>query len=140
MIDINEIEREIVKLENGRTTYDTCMKLAHLYIVRRVYYKAHEVAEVETIVKEKEPVYSFGGQVGNVSVSGYAEKQYPVNEQSRNVSRGTSTTDTNTQFMKFVEAYGANKVACVMNDYLEHERVWKPVEYSRVIDYLTENC
>jgi len=40
MIDINEINEEIHKLENSNcTTYDICKKLAILYIVRDHYSK-----------------------------------------------------------------------------------------------------
>lgn len=35
MLNINEINEAITNLENGPTTYDSCSKLASLYIVRR---------------------------------------------------------------------------------------------------------
>ena len=34
MLDIEEIHNTIAELENGPTTFDTCLKLASLYIVR----------------------------------------------------------------------------------------------------------
>ena len=35
MLNINEINEAISALENGQTTYDSCSKLASLYIVRK---------------------------------------------------------------------------------------------------------
>lgn len=34
MINLNEIEREIKNLEKGKTDYNTCQKLAILYVVK----------------------------------------------------------------------------------------------------------
>ena len=34
MLNIAEIENTIQELENGNTTFDSCIKLASLYIVR----------------------------------------------------------------------------------------------------------
>ena len=34
MLDLNEVQKTIDELENGSTTFDTCMKLASLYTVR----------------------------------------------------------------------------------------------------------
>ena len=34
MLDLEEINNTIEELENSRTTYDNCLKLASLYIVR----------------------------------------------------------------------------------------------------------
>lgn len=158
MIDIKEIEREIVKLENGNTTYDSCMKLAHLYIVRREYYKCHEVGEVETIIKEKEPVYQFGAETyqkdnGLMGVKGVLKKSAYDNEMNSgsaygnemNVSRETSVEPysvvsdmKDTAFIKICKEKGIKKVLHILNEYLEHERVWKPVEYARIIDYLND--
>ena len=42
MLDMNEINEEIAKLENSKcTTYDVCNKLAVLYIVRQHYGADH---------------------------------------------------------------------------------------------------
>ena len=34
MMDLNEINNTITELQNGKTTFDTCQKLASLFIVR----------------------------------------------------------------------------------------------------------
>ena len=44
MLDITEINNTIEELENGSTTFDNCLKLASLYIVRDNY-KQDEVEE-----------------------------------------------------------------------------------------------
>lgn len=46
MLDVDEIENTIKDLENGDTTFDTCIKLASLYIVLDKY-KQSERAEDE---------------------------------------------------------------------------------------------
>ena len=47
MLDLNEIEEEIFKLENSEcTSYNVCQKLATLYIVRD-HYNMHHMEEPE---------------------------------------------------------------------------------------------
>ena len=44
MLELDEINNTIAELENGPTTFDTCMKLASLYTVRNNF-KAETVEE-----------------------------------------------------------------------------------------------
>ena len=46
MLNLQEINETIEQLENGATTFDTCSKLASLYIVR------------DNLTKTQEPVYN----------------------------------------------------------------------------------
>lgn len=48
MVDLNEIEAEIAKLENAETTYNNCTRLAVLYSVR------------DHCQKTKKAAYSYG--------------------------------------------------------------------------------
>lgn len=55
MIDLNEIEDEISRLEHGSTTYSACEKLSVLYTVRNQLAKGADPVQVE----ESYPMYSF---------------------------------------------------------------------------------
>lgn len=50
MLDIADIENTISKLESGSTSYDNCLKLASLYIVRDYYNK--EETHITPVEKE----------------------------------------------------------------------------------------
>lgn len=52
MIDLIEIENTIEELENGKTTFDTCMKLSSLYIIRDKFIKDDVVKEYNDILPE----------------------------------------------------------------------------------------
>lgn len=141
-MNIKEIEKEIVKLENGRTTYDACMVLAHLYIIRDHYYKENEVMEVETIAKHKENVYNIDGkiQVGKDSkkLVIYGDDEKPEKETVKDVKIDGEIKET--EFIKLVRKHGTKKVILTINEYLDHCRNWNPTEYARTIDFLKEKC
>ena len=45
MLDIREVDQTIKELENGKTTFDTCAKLADMYIIRKYYATSKEMQE-----------------------------------------------------------------------------------------------
>lgn len=70
MLNLREVEEAIRDLENGSATYNNCMKLASLYIVRDE-------------LKQKEGQYNYGyypmyarGGNGGSSSYGYKEPMY----------------------------------------------------------------
>ena len=68
MLNLHEVESAIRELENGSATYNNCMKLASLYIVRDE-------------LKKKESMYNYGYHPGNGNSSyGYREPMYYEND------------------------------------------------------------
>ena len=57
MMDINEINETIEELENSSTTFDNCMKLASLYIVRDNLKTNKEPDETEEELHDILPSY-----------------------------------------------------------------------------------
>lgn len=55
MLDLEEINNTISELENGETTFDTCIKLAALYTVRDK--QSESVSEVEKELDDILPAY-----------------------------------------------------------------------------------
>lgn len=45
MLDIREVDQTIKELENGKTTFDTCAKLADMYIIRKYFATSKEMQE-----------------------------------------------------------------------------------------------
>ncbi len=69
MLNVHEVESAIRELENGSATYNNCMKLASLYIVRDE-------------LKKKENMYTYGYHPmngNNRSSYGYREPMYYEN-------------------------------------------------------------
>lgn len=71
MIDYDEIDREIKRLEAGHTTYSSCEKLAVLYAVSngrkspdRAYDQSYSYAAEE---QKKPPLSDFATAAGSVS-------------------------------------------------------------------------
>lgn len=70
-MDIQEITNTIIELENGDTTFDACMKLASLYIVRENLSKTNDTVVSEYI--DILPEYNHyietkrGYQLGDIS-------------------------------------------------------------------------
>ena len=59
MLNIDEIDSTIIELENGATTFDTCMKLAALYAVREHFDSSSTedmTVEEDTVVSEYQDI------------------------------------------------------------------------------------
>lgn len=80
MLNLHEVEAAIRELENGSATYNNCMKLASLYIVR------DELRQKESRYGNYNynyyPMYEHMGNNGNNGSSsyGYKEPMYYNNE------------------------------------------------------------
>lgn len=61
-----------------------------------------------------------------------------VSRETFFAQRETVSDMKDTAFIKICKEKGVKKVLHKLNEYLEHERVWKPVEYARIIDYLND--
>ena len=80
MLDIEEINNTIQELENANTTFDTCLKLASLYIVKANYKKPENRANISNDKVEKElsdilPAYRMYCEV---------KRKYKLNELTEN--------------------------------------------------------
>ena len=53
MLSIEEVENTIIELENGNTTFDSCIKLASLYVVRDHYKPNFAETQTEKLVKSE---------------------------------------------------------------------------------------
>lgn len=57
MLDLREIENTIEQLEGGTTTFDTCLKLASLYVVRDRLLESVDADITEAELKDILPQY-----------------------------------------------------------------------------------
>lgn len=66
MLNLREIEQAIKDLENSPTTYNNCMKLASLYIVRDTLRKEGQYSNYNYNYNKNYPMmYERGGNSGN---------------------------------------------------------------------------
>lgn len=82
MLNLEEINNTIAELENGRTTYDNCLKLASLYIVKQ---NIHQTEKSNT--DDFKPVYDDVVKEYSDILPAYSEykeakRQYQMNEIS----------------------------------------------------------
>ena len=70
MLNLREVEEAIRELENSSATYNNCMKLASLYIVRDQLRKQGSYSQYRYY-----PMYERGGRGGNSSY-GYRRPMY----------------------------------------------------------------
>ena len=68
MLNLHEIEQAIRELENSSMTYNSCMKLASLYIIRDELKKEGQYTRSNYGYY---PMYERGGRSGNGSSYGY---------------------------------------------------------------------
>ena len=66
MINLHEVEEAIRELEESSATYNNCMKLASLYIVRNELKKQGSYGQYRYY-----PMYERGGRGGNSGSSSY---------------------------------------------------------------------
>lgn len=72
MLNLHEIESAIKELENGSATYNNCMKLASLYIIRDE-------------MRKKEDMYNYTSY-------GYGGHYYPMYERGNNGSGNSGSS------------------------------------------------
>ena len=77
MLNLHEIEEAIRELEEGSATYNNCMKLASLYIVRDELKEKQGYSQYNY---RYYPIYERGGRSGNSSSYGYRRPMYYEND------------------------------------------------------------
>ena len=127
--DYKEICKEIEKLEtnhpDGHIDYNTCNMLHVLYKVRNTY--------------EKE----LKNKMGVTSPKAYKEDKEAYNKplyMLKDEDVVIDENDSESELMKIVNIYGAKKVILSINEYMDHERRWNPVNYSKMIDFIKDKC
>ena len=100
MLNIDEISNAIQTLENGQTTYDSCMKLASLYIVRKELIGTNSnpvVAELQEILPQYRKYCSIKKRYQMQEVTDeavYSAMQYLCDEIEEFLHTLYSHTDT----------------------------------------------
>lgn len=120
MIDLKEINEEIQKLENSKTSHDTCFKLSYLYVV-----KDHLENKPSTLQENKVPDYVQGA------------KRYVETKAQNEENIESCPILGDVTFCNLVKSKGNKKILETLALYMQHLRAYKPSEYSRLMDKLT---
>lgn len=127
MIDIKEINEEIEKLENSKTSHDTCFKLSYLYTVKDHLLKDQSNNIVAPTAPIEEPSYIQGAKI-------LTNMDSPLTEVKDYTPMQGDLT-----FCNLVKTKGNKKILSALSLYMQHLRAYKPSEYSRLMDKLS-NC
>ncbi len=136
-MNIGTIEREIEKLENGRTTYDSCMRLSHLYNVRD--HMNREEYDREGINGGREYDNYSGDRRRYGEYSG-GDIGYKNGENQRGNIRCMNKSDEsmsgNSEFMRAVRNANIERALIALDKYMSRLKMNKPLEYQKIMETL----
>lgn len=140
-MNIDEIKSTIHQLEEGRTTFDNCFKLASLYTVLNHIDKENiKSLEIDDVKRQKYEEW-FTPVMGSETERNTERKKTVIQEPVHvNVSRETISKNVETILDGLFVLYDKEKVIHAISDYIEDIRKYKPQEYSKMIDFIKSKC
>lgn len=132
MLDLQEINKEIEKLESGKTSHDSCFKLSYLYTVRDHILSDEKSAKIPQTIQSAKELVSLNSPLTSTPTPTPKNYEMEIVEEYNPIEGDMA-------FCNLVQSKGNKRILKALAKYMEHLRAYQPAQYSRLMDKLSQS-